>query len=301
MFFRALTFFRFPTTLDFDQLDALLAACALKPVGALELASRGFVPPFGRGATALSHRVGGAIWITIGGENKLLPDAVVNKVLDERLEAIYARDGRRPGGRARKRLKEDIVHELLPGAFVKPSRIDAIIDPDLGVIAVDTASRRAAESVIGEIRHALGSFPALPLNAGVAPRSVLTSWAAGGPLPDGMTLGDDCTLEDAAEGGGKVKCYRIDLASNEITEHLHAGRQATRLSLVLSDAVSFDLDESLVVHKLRLLDGAIDALESADADSLEAELEARFALMAGETHRLFRVLENAMQLSAVEG
>ena len=43
MFFRNLTLFRFPTTLDFSQLDSLLADMPLKPVGALELSSRGFI------------------------------------------------------------------------------------------------------------------------------------------------------------------------------------------------------------------------------------------------------------------
>ena len=52
-----------------------------------------------------------------------------------------------------------------------------------GVIFVDTSSRKAAESVVSDIRHAIGSFPALPLNAEVAPRSILTSWIAGDPLP----------------------------------------------------------------------------------------------------------------------
>ncbi|HRO26608.1 MAG TPA: recombination-associated protein RdgC, partial [Luteimonas sp.] len=37
MFFRNLTLFRFPTSLDFSTLDDLLAEHPLKPVGALEL------------------------------------------------------------------------------------------------------------------------------------------------------------------------------------------------------------------------------------------------------------------------
>ena len=41
MFFRNLTLFRFPTTLDFSKLDELLPEMQLKPVGALELSSRG--------------------------------------------------------------------------------------------------------------------------------------------------------------------------------------------------------------------------------------------------------------------
>ena len=60
MFFRNLTLFRFPTSLDLSRLEDLLADHPLKPVGTLELFSRGFVSPFGRAGEALSHRIGDA-------------------------------------------------------------------------------------------------------------------------------------------------------------------------------------------------------------------------------------------------
>src|SRR5690606_12761389 len=108
MFFRNLTFFRFPTTLakTLDDLDARLEECKLKPVGPSELMSRGFISPFGRDGTAMSHRVGDAIWITLGGEDRLLPSAVINDQLGRKLAEIEEKEGRRLGGRARKRLKE---------------------------------------------------------------------------------------------------------------------------------------------------------------------------------------------------
>ena len=57
MFFRNLTLFRFPTSLDLSDLETHLAECALKPVGPMELSSRGFVPPFGQHGDALIHGI----------------------------------------------------------------------------------------------------------------------------------------------------------------------------------------------------------------------------------------------------
>lgn len=300
MFFRNLTLFRFPTSLDFSNLDELLPEAALKPVGPLDLASRGFVSPFGRDEPALSHRVGDAIWLTLGGEDKILPAAVVNDLLAKKLAEIEQKEGRKPGGRTRKRIKEDLLHELLPRAFVKPSRTDALLDLEHGFLAVDTSSRKNAEAVASEIRHALGSFPALPPNAEVAPRSVLTGWIAGEPLPDGLALGEECELKDAMDGGAVVKCQNQELQSEEIAKHLEAGKQVTRLALVLDDHVSFVLGEDLVVRKLKFLEGAVDQLENTERDDLRAELDARFALMSGEVKRLFAVLEQALKLSKAE-
>ena len=300
MFFRNLTLFRFPTTLDFSQLDELLPEMQLKPVGTLELSSRGFVSPFGRNEPELSHRYGDAIWLTVGGEDKILPSSVVNDLLGKKLAEIEEKEGRKPGGRTRKRIKEDLVHELLPRAFVKPSRTDALLDLQHGFVAVDSSSRKSAEDVVSQIRGALGSFPALPLNAEVAPRSILTGWIAGEPLPEGLTLGEECELKDAMDGGAVVKCQNQDLQGDEIAKHLEAGKQVTRLALTLDDHLSFVLGEDLVIRKLKFLEGAVDQLENTEREDLRAELDARFALMSGEVKRLFTVLETALKLSKAE-
>ena len=300
MFFRNLTLFRFPTTLDFSQLDSLLPEMVLKPVGALDMSSRGFVPPFGRGDDVLAHRSGESLWLTVGGEDKILPGSVVNDLLAKKLAEIEEKEGRKPGGRTRKRLKEDLLHELLPRAFVKPSRTDALLDLKHGFVAVDTSSRKNAETVVSEIRHAMGSFPALPLNAEVAPRSILTGWIAGEALPEGLALGEECELKDAMDGGAVVKCQNQDLQGDEIAKHLEAGKQVTRLALTLDDHLSFVLGEDLVIRKLKFLDGAVDQLENNEQEDLRAELAARFALMSGEVKRLFVVLEAALKLSKAE-
>ena len=300
MFFRNLTLFRFPTSTKLDDLDTGLQECQLKPVGALELSSRGFVSPIGRDGEELSHRQGDAIWLTVGGEDRLLPGSVVNDMLARKLEEIEQKEGRKPGSRTRKRLKDELITELMPRAFIKPSRTDAILDLEHGIVVVDSSSRKSAENFCSEIRRALGSFPAMPLNAEVAPRSILTGWVAGEPLPDGLTIGDECELRDPVDQGAVVKVQRMELDSDEIAKHLETGKQVTRLALNLDDHVSFVLGEDLVVRKFKLLDGAVDKLESTDHDDVRAEMDARFVLMSGEVKRLFAVLQSAFKLSAAD-
>lgn len=300
MYFRNLTFFRFPLSLDLSDLDAGLAECALKPAGALEISARGFVSPFGRESDVLLHRLDGSYWVSSGSENKILPGAVVNDLLVKKLAEIEAKNGRKLGGRARKNLKEDLVHELLPRAFVRPGRTDTMIDSRHGFIAIDTSSRKTAELVVSDIRHALGSFPALPLNAEVAPRSILTAWVAGEPLPQGLSLGDECELRDPTDHGGVVKCQRQEMLGDEIAKHLESGKQVSRLALTLNDHVSFVLGADLTIRKLKFLDGALDQLESCEHEDIHTELRARFALFSGEVRRLFLTLEPALKLSKAE-
>lgn len=302
MFFRNLTFFRFPTSLAkaFDELDARLEDCRLKPVGPSELMSRGFISPFGRDDATLSHRVGDALWIVLGGEDRLLPGAVINDELGKRIAALEEKEGRKLGGRARKRLKEDLVMELLPRAFVRPTRTGATLDLQHGFIAVDASSRKSAENVVSELRHALGSFPALPLNAEVSARALLTGWIAGEKLPQGLELGDECELKDPVERGAVVRCQRQELVGDEVAKHLESGKQCTRLALTLDEHLSFVIGDDLVVRKLKFLDGAVDQLENTERDSIEAELDARFALMSAELKRLFVLMEREFKLSKAE-
>lgn len=315
MFFRCLTMYRFPlaASLLFRQVEveaeegpipALLAGareCALKPVGPLELSSRGFISPLGRGHDELYSQIGNSIWVCIGSETKILPGAVVNNLLAAKLAEIEKAEGKAPGGRTRRRIKDQLVAELLPRAMVNPGRTDAIIDLELGVVFVDASSRKAGEMVISEIRRALSSFPALPLNAEIAPRSILTGWVAGEELPDGLGLGDECELRDPVDQGAVIKCQRQELESDEIAKHLETGKQVTRLAMTLADRLSFVVGEDLTIRKLKLLDGAVDKLDDGQSrEDLRAEFDARFALFAGEIRELFKTLEPALKISKVE-
>ncbi len=302
MLFRNLTLFRFPLSLR-DAIQSLperLPEHMLKPLGSLELSTRGFVSPFGRGHDALSHQVGDCLLLTLGGEDKILPAAVVNEALSEKLDAIRAQEDRSPGGRERKRLKDEVLTDLLPRAFARPSRTSAYLDLALGWLVVDTASRKSAEAMVSAIREVLGSFPALPVNAESSPRALMTGWLGGQTMPADFVLGDECELRDPVDSGAIVKCRRQELDSDEVREHLKVGKQCFHLGLVFAERLSFVLGEDMVVRKLQFLEAATEPLERDDRPSLEAELDASFALVSGEIRILLERLEAEFSLSSAD-
>lgn len=300
MFFRNLTLFRFDPALagELTDLDARLAAHPLRPVGPLELSSRGFVSPFGRGEDALAHQVGKATLLTLGGLDKLLPAAVVNQALAEKLDALAERQGRRPGGRERKRLRDEVLTDLLPRAFARPSRLNGYLDLGAGWVVVDSASRKAAEGFVSALREAFGSFPALPVAAEASTRALMTGWIAGSGLPEGFALGDECELRDPTDTRVLARVQRHDLGSEEVRAHLEAGKQAFRVALVFGERLSFVLGEDLVLRKLKFLDAVTEQLEQDRAEDARAEMDAAFALMSGEIGRLLARLEQELSLTA---
>ena len=294
MFFRNLTLFRFSSSVaeDLLRLDEVLPEHRLRPCGPLELATHGFVPPLGRGEDApLTHIVNYCTWISTGSEDKLLPAAVVNDELHRRVEQMAEKEGRKVGGRERKRIKEEVLTDLLPRAFVRQSRLSVYADRRHAWLVLDTASRKSAEQAITQLREALGSFPVLPLQPKESPRVLMTDWLTNNTLPTGLAFGDECELRDPASHAGAIaRCRRQDMDTIEVREHLKNGKQVFQLGLVFDDRLSFVLGEDLVVRKLKFLDVVTEALGDTH-DSAAAEADARFALLSGELERLLGKLE----------
>ena len=293
MWFRNLTVFRFSekVSASLKTLDESLDQARLRPCGPIELSTRGFVSPLGRNEEKLVYRVGEFALITVGSEDKLLPSTVVNEALAVKIEAIIEKEGRRIGARERKRLKEEVFTDLLPRAFIRPSRLHAYLDSKNGWFVVDGASRKQAEDAVTQVREALGSFPAIPASPEEAPRVLMTDWLISGKLPPGLTLGDECELRDPAESGAIVRCRRQDLETDEVREHIKTGKQVFQLGLTFEDRISFVLGEDVVLRKLRFLDQVLDELGEDSRESAAAELDARFALMTLELERLLARLQ----------
>lgn len=298
MFFRNAVLFTFPQAdaLDPDTLEEALKECALKPLGGLDLSTRGFVPPMGKGTDALHVRNGDGLWMTIGGEDRILPPSAVDKALNARLEEYKTREGREPGSRARRQMRDEVLTDLIPRAFMKDYRCDVYINLRLRVVAVDTTSRKDAESAVSQIRAALGSFPALPLSAEADVSDLLTTIFRG-QMPANLELGSHVTLKDPL-GEAVIKADNEDLHCEDLRRHLDSGKRVARLGLSWIDQVGNDpkappqervsmvFGDDLVMRKLAFL-GAGESLEQMQTEDIVHELEARFFLFHTEFDALY--------------
>ena len=294
MWFRNLSLFRFSekSARTLKALENKLEAHRLRKVGPQEVSTSGFVSPYGANEEPLVHRTGPYALVSIGRDERLLPNAVINQELSARLQKIEAKHGKRPGSKQRKQLKEDVLTDLLPRAFTRKSGVNAYFSMENGWLVVDSASRKIAEDAVTKLRHALGTFPAVPMAAEESPRGLMTDWLIRGKLPSGLALADECELRDPVESGAIVRCRRQDLETDEVREHLKSGKQVFQLGLTFEDRLSFVLGEELSVRKLRFLDVIQEELDETSADSAAAELDARFALMTPELETLLGKFES---------
>lgn len=278
----------------------------LRPCGALERRTEGFISPFGENppssfledgtpvrdeisALAFTHEMDGRTLFTIGFEEKVLPGSVVNKAVRDEVARIKSTEERKVGGKEKKKIKEEIIDRLLPKAFVRQGSLQGYIDIKEGWVVFNTSGLKGAENALSLVRKAIGTCPAVPAPSDNG-RLILTQWLSTQELPENLEVGEECELKDPGEGGGTVRCTKQDLSLKEIQDHLKAGKQVTKLAFRYRDRMSFALNETLCISKIKLEDVKEEADESMGAGSSHENLDAEFALMVLEFSQLFQDL-----------
>ncbi len=278
------------TTLH-EQLDA----ARLRPCGRLEPTSAGWVSPYGPERAELVHSVGDCHLLRYGIEEKVMPAAVVRAAVAERVSAVRQRTGRPPGQREKLRLKDEVLMDLLPRAFVKPRAIDACLDLGAGWLVVDSASARRADDVATALRMHVDRFELAAPDLRNRICTHLTQWLRAGNCPGELELNDECDLRSERDAAATVRCRRQDLHSPQIRQHLAAGMQVFRLGLRWGERFTFTLNEEFAVGKLR--PGAYLASQLADlgGQSDLEQLDAEFALGSLEYRALLDELAQRLE------
>lgn len=281
MWFKNLRAYRLtsPFELSPEQLGEQLSQRAFQPCAKSQALSLGWVPPLGDETEALVHAAAGRLLLKLKREEKLLPSTVVRELLDEKVALIESEHGRKVYRKEKLTLKDEIVQDCLPRAFSRSSSIFAYIDTRANWIFVDAASAGKAEEFLNLVRECIGSFPVLLPQVNDAPAATMTGWLVHRNLPDDFALGEECELREPGEEGGVVRCRGVDLLSEEVETHLHAGKEVARLALGWDERVSLVLAEDLCLRRLKFADELMKENEDIPEADNAARLDADFALM----------------------
>jgi recombination associated protein RdgC len=295
MWFRNLQLYRLGQHLDLtpEALDERLQSAAFRGCGRLELTASGWVPPLGREGRQLVHAAGGYIMISSRKADKIIPAGVVKQLLDDKIAAIEAAESREVYRKERQRLKDDIIHDLLPHALIRHTDQYAYIDTGNDLVVVDSPTPARAEALVSLLRATLGSLKATPVKVRQSVSHTLTRWLSGERLPPGFALGEECELKHPDPDGGVITCRHQDLAAGEIRNHLKNGKYAVRLAIHWKDRLSCLLQEDLSLKRLRFEEVATQA-ETGDADDPATRFDLDFSLMTLELNEFIAQLLRAL-------
>lgn len=300
MWFKNLAIYRFTESFSLspEDLEQKLRQHAFRPCGGHDEFSFGWTSPLGRASDALVHANNGFMMICAKKEEKVIPASVINEMLQDKISEIEEREARKLAGKERTRIKDELIFDLLPRAFSFSKKTFAYIDSQGGWLVVDAASAKKAEDVLSQLRKCLGSLPVVPIGAAVKPAAVMTQWLLNHDAPKDILIEDECELRSLEDEGGIIRCKRHDLALPEIKNHLDSGKQVIKLAMSWADRLSFVLDESLAVKRLKFLDLVQE--QAADIEALDdiEQFDADFSIMSAELAQFFPRL---LELFNVEG
>ena len=269
-----------PFTLTPEQLAEQLAQRAFTPCAKSQALALGWVPPLGGEDGELVHAAAGRMLVKLKREEKLLPSTVVRELLDEKVAEIETGQARKVYRKERLNLKDEIIQDCLPRAFTRSTSVYAYVDTRANWVFVDAASATRAEELLNLLRECIGTFPVLLPQVNSAPVAVMTGWLLHRNLPQDFELGQECELREPGEEGGVVRCRGVDLLSEEVETHLHAGKQVARLSLGWDERLQLVLAEDLCLRRLKFADELMKENEDIAEGDEAARMDADFALMA---------------------
>lgn len=297
MFFKSLLVYRLTQPLNVDA-EALQLALATKPArepASQELATYGFIAPYGKGEDApLVYEGNGYLLIATRKATRQLPGSVVREAVVAKVEAIEAEQMRKVYKKERDQIKDEIIQALMPHAFVRNSRTFAAIDLKAGLILVNTSSANTAEDLLSTLREAIGTLPVRPFAVKIAPSACMTDWVKTEKAPADLFLLDSALLRDTHEDGGTITARGQDLTSDEIKLHLSTGKVVTQLSMAYQDKLSFVLNDKLTISRLRFENVLTDQANADGGDEADGQFASSFVLMMLTLDAFFGALMEAL-------
>jgi len=286
MWFKNLAIYRFTESFN-DSAETLaekLESMQFTPCTQQQQFSAGWTVPLAlaEGEGSLVHSANGFMMLCLKKQEKVLPNVVIAEIVTERAEEAEEKQGRKLNKKERAELKDEVIFELLPQAFAFSRKTYAYIDPKGGWIVVDAASAKKAEDLLSLLRKTLGSLPVVPPSTKNRPINVMTQWLVEEKSPTDIKVEDECELRSPEEDGGIIRCKRHDLAAPEIKNHLDTGKQVSKLAISWAERLSFIVDESLMIKRLRFLELIQDQVADTQANDETEQFDADFSIMTAE-------------------
>ena len=109
------------------------------------------------------------------------------------------------------------------------------------------------------------------LNTKVSPAAAMSEWLISQEAPAGFSVDRECELKAADESKAVVRYERHPLDTDEVRQHVQAGKLPTRLALTWDNRISFVLTENLQIKKLAFLDVVFDGASAGKDDGFDAD------------------------------
>jgi recombination associated protein RdgC len=275
------------------QIEAGLAQMRFRPCGATQEKSIGWSEPRGEKHGMLVEAVAGQLIMRLTMEAKVLPASVVKRHTEEKIEKIEETTGRKVSRMEKKDLREETLLDLLPKAFTRIANTTVWIDPEARLLVIDAAGQTKADEVATALLRSLDGLAMTQIQTNMAAATQMAAWLLSYEAPGRFDVDRECELKATDESEGIVRYSKHTLNNDEVRKHIQNGKMVTRLALTWNGRVSFVLNDTAQVKKIKFLEGMFDsASEAATPD--EDRFDADVAIVTGELRKLVPELIDAL-------
>ncbi|SHH62484.1 recombination-associated protein RdgC [Ferrimonas marina] len=295
MWFKNLSCFVLTKGLAIDQ-ETLEKQCGAMRTGELtreQVSKWGFISPWGEDSEQLVHAADGAYRLAVEYQEKIVPAAIVNKQVKERVRELEKREGRPARKAERDDFKEQVIKTMLPVAFVRSKIVQMVILPEAKFVLIDSAASAQAESVLSLLRQAIGSLPVVPLMTSVLPEEQFKEWVEDTEVEQGNLQLVEDVLFKAAEGGASAKFKDVPFDSDTVQSAM-AGNMVKQIGLQYGEDCSFVLDGALVFRRLKFDESLTAQSDDIDKDDVLAKTDADFVLFVGSVTQMLNEVTEAL-------
>lgn len=235
-------------------------------------------------AGSMVYDFDGGIMIKAKLQEKMIPGHVINSQLKEKVALIEKAENRKVYKKERDALKDELVTDLLPKAFVKDSYITAIIvDAYFGkAILINSSSSAKAESFLALLRKALGSLPVIPLSTKADFSFCVTSELKESGTFSPFEFEGDFNLNSNLTEGGKAKFKNYDSADEELTLCIDSGKMVDSCTLSFGQSMTFEIKSCLSINKIKFSEEFAASNDDMGNEDLVARFDADTILQTKE-------------------
>lgn len=289
--FKNSCYFRIADGFDLPALPVLekaLQKTRFVPCGPTVAESSGWVPPRGAKHAQLAEIVGGQLILKLCTEKRAVPSSAIKAAVEEKIERYKKETGQeRVSGRAKKEFKEEALLDLLPRAFTKRANTLLWLAPELRLLVIDSGTLAGADRIVSALLASLMDIPgvgsALDLQlipTELSPSAAMAHWLSTREAPYNFTIDRDCELKTPDDQKSSVRYARHTLDIDEVAQHIAAGKVPTQLAMTWNERVSFVLNDTGQVRRIKLLDVVMEGVDKPGKD--DDGFDADAAILTGE-------------------
>lgn len=274
---------------DLAAAEEALHAAVFTPCGATQESSMGLVPARGKEHGVLIEAIDGHWVMRVMMEKKKVPGTVLKEKVEEKAKLIEQNEGRKPGKKELREIKDEVRMELLPAAFPSRSATYVWIDTKAGLLLVDGATIGKCDDIVSLLVEQLQGFGVSLLDTKQTPQSVMALWLNEYEATEGFYIERECELKSSGEDKAVVRYSHHSLDIDEVREHIKEGKMPTKLALAFEGRVQFVFCDNLTIKKIKFMDGVF-ADRPEDEDTFDADV----AITTGELAPLLKALITAL-------